>query len=164
MSAFRARPLAGSNATPRRLLVNALLCLALAFSASAAFAQVAADNAPQQFSNDAEERRFHALVSELRCVMCQNQSLADSNAQIAVDLRREVLTLMRAGKTDAQVKDYLVARYGEFVLYRPQVESTTWLLWFGPALLLLVGGFIVAGVVRKRASKLPVVKDDRQEW
>ena len=164
MSAFRARPLADSNATPRRLLVNALLCLALAFSATAVFAQVAPDNSPQKFSNDAEERRFHTLVSELRCVMCQNQSLADSNAQIAVDLRREVLTLIRAGKTDAQVKDYLVARYGEFVLYRPQVESTTWLLWFGPALLLLVGGFIVAGVVRKRASKLPVVKDDRQEW
>ena len=164
MIVFRTRPLAGSNATPRRMLVNTLLCLALAFFASAVFAQVAPDNSPQQFSNDAEERRFHALVSELRCVMCQNQSLADSNAQIAVDLRREVLTLMRAGKTDAQVKDYLVARYGEFVLYRPQVESTTWLLWFGPALLLLVGGFIVAGVVRKRASKLPVVKDDRQEW
>jgi len=164
MNGLHTRRLAATYSMPRRMLVNALLCLTLAFSASAAFAQVATDNAPQQFSNDAEERRFHALVSELRCVMCQNQSLADSNAQIAVDLRREVLTLIRAGKTDAQVKDYLVARYGEFVLYRPQVESTTWLLWFGPALLLLVGGFIVAGVVRKRASKLPVVKDDRQEW
>lgn len=157
------KPAAG-NATPRRIVMNALLCLALAFSANAAFAQVAPDNTPQQFSNDAEERRFHALVSELRCVMCQNQSLADSNAQIAVDLRREVLVLMRDGKTDAQVKEYLVARYGEFVLYRPQVESSTWLLWFGPALLLLIGGFIVAGVVRKRASKLAAVEDDRQEW
>ena len=153
-----------NRAKPRRRLWNALLCVALALSASATFAQVAPDNVPPQFTDVAEERRFHTLVSELRCVMCQNQSLADSNAQIAVDLRCEVLTLMRAGKTDAQVKDYLVARYGEFVLYRPQVESSTWLLWFGPTLLLLVGGFIVAGVVRKRASKFPVVKDDRQEW
>ena len=149
----------------RRTLLNALLCLALALSADAAFAQAATDNAPQQFTNVAEERRFHALVSELRCVMCQNQSLADSNAQIAVDLRREVLALMRAGKTDAQVKDYLVARYGEFVLYRPQVEATTWLLWFGPALLLLAGGFVVAGVVRKRGAR-PATgpDDDNQEW
>ena len=148
----------------RRTLLNVLLCLALAFCATTACAQVARDNAPQKFATAVEERRFHALVSELRCVMCQNQSLADSNAQIAIDLRREVLTLMRDGKSDAQVKDYLVARYGEFVLYRPQVESTTWVLWFGPALLLLAGGFVVAGVVRKRAINLPAVKDDGQEW
>ncbi|MHB8912826.1 MAG: cytochrome c-type biogenesis protein [Lysobacter sp.] len=138
--------------------------MVLALSANAAFAQVATDPAPLQFTTVAEERRFHALVSELRCVMCQNQSLADSNAQIAVDLRREVLALMRAGKTDAQVKDFLVARYGEFVLYRPQVESTTWLLWFGPALLLLAGGFVIAGIVRKRAATRTVADDDRQEW
>ena len=148
----------------RRTLLNALLCVVLAFCATAACAQVAPDNAPQKFTNAAEDRRFHALVSELRCVMCQNQSLADSNAEIAIDLRREVLSLMRDGKTDAQVKDYLVARYGEFVLYRPQVEASTWLLWFGPALLLIAGGFVVAGVVRKRASNLSVVKDDGQEW
>ena len=97
--------------------------------------------------------------------MCQNQSLADSNAQIAIDLRREVLALMRDGKTDAQVKDYLVARYGEFVLYRPQVESTTWLLWFGPALLLLAGGFVVARIVRKRSAQPAAsAADDDQEW
>lgn len=84
--------------------------------------------------------------------MCQNQSLADSNAQIAHDLRREVLELMRQGKSDAQIKEFLVARYGEFVLYRPRVESTTWLLWFGPALVLLAGGYLVARVIRARAS------------
>jgi len=149
----------------RRPLLRVLLCMVLAFGANLAFAQVTGDNSPPQFTDVAEERRFHALVSELRCVMCQNQSLADSNAQIAIDLRREVLTLMRGGKTDAQVKDYLVARYGEFVLYRPQVESTTWLLWFGPALLLLAGGFVVARIVRKRSAQ-PAAKaaDDDQEW
>ncbi|HSM12413.1 MAG TPA: cytochrome c-type biogenesis protein [Lysobacter sp.] len=139
--------------------------MVLAFSANLAFAQVTGDSSPPQFTDVAEERRFHALVSELRCVMCQNQSLADSNAQIAIDLRREVLALMRDGKTDAQVKDYLVARYGEFVLYRPQVESTTWLLWFGPALLLLAGGFVVARIVRKRSAQPAAsAADDDQEW
>jgi cytochrome c-type biogenesis protein CcmH len=149
----------------RRRVLNALFCMALALSANGAFAQAATDPTPLQFTSTAEERRFHALVSELRCVMCQNQSLADSNAQIAVDLRHEVLALMRSGKSDAQVKDYLVARYGEFVLYRPRVESSTWLLWFGPALLLLAGGFVIAGVVRKRSARPAVAPDDsNQEW
>jgi cytochrome c-type biogenesis protein CcmH len=97
--------------------------------------------------------------------MCQNQTLADSNAQIAQDLRREVLTLMREGKTDAEVKQFLVARYGEFVLYRPQVQSKTWLLWFGPALLLLAGGFVIAAAVRKRSARTRAIADDQeQEW
>ncbi|WP_394541135.1 cytochrome c-type biogenesis protein [Lysobacter enzymogenes] len=115
-------------------------------------AQPASDPEPLRYRDPAEERRFHDLVAELRCVMCQNQSLADSNAQIAHDLRREVLELMRQGKSDAQIKDFLVARYGEFVLYRPRVESTTWLLWFGPALVLLAGGYLVARVIRARAG------------
>ncbi|WP_242104202.1 MULTISPECIES: cytochrome c-type biogenesis protein [unclassified Lysobacter] len=126
-------------------------------------AQVRSDPAPLQFQDPAEEARFHALAAELRCVMCQNQSLADSNAQIAYDLRAEVLQLMREGRTDAQIKQFLVQRYGEFVLYRPQVESGTWLLWFGPALLVLVGGVVVARIVRRRA-RTPVAADDSQEW
>ncbi|WP_342317267.1 cytochrome c-type biogenesis protein [Lysobacter sp. FW306-1B-D06B] len=133
-----------------------------------ALAQVATDASPLTFTGSTEEKRFHALVSELRCVMCQNQSLADSNAQIAVDLRREVLQLMRQGKSDAEIKDFLVARYGEFVLYRPQVESKTWLLWFGPAVVLLAGGFIVAGAVRHRsrrsATTTPDERNEEQEW
>src|SRR3546814_989627 len=108
---------------------------------AAALAQAGDVVAPPQFNDRAEAERFHALTEELRCVKCQNQSLADSNAQIAQDLRQEVLDLMRQGKTDAEVKQYLVARYGEFVLYRPRVEPTTWLLWFGPAVLFLIGGF-----------------------
>lgn len=117
-----------------------------------ALAQAVSDPTPLQYRDAAEEARFHALAAELRCVQCQNQSLADSNAQIAHDLRREVLELMRQGKSDTQIKDFLVARYGEFVLYRPRVESTTWLLWFGPALVLLAGGYLVARVIRARAS------------
>lgn len=146
-----------------RLMLFAAASSLLLFAAFAN-AQPAKPEAPPQFTSTAEEKRFHALVSELRCVMCQNQSLADSNAQIARDLRDEVLELMRQGKSDAEIKDFLVARYGEFVLYRPQVESSTWLLWFGPALVLLAGGFIVAGLVRRRAAGNTTAADDEQEW
>jgi len=140
------------------------LCLLLLVGASAlALAQVS-DPAPLKFQDRTEEQRFRALVTELRCVMCQNQSLADSNAMVAHDMRREVLTLMRRGKTDAQIQDFLVARYGEFVLYKPRVEEKTWLLWFGPALLLLAGGLLVARVVRKHAGDSAIPADDQQEW
>jgi len=148
----------------RAILFALLLALSAAFVAPVAHAQVGTDVAPLQFRDPAEEARFHALVAELRCVMCQNQSLADSNAQIAFDLRREVLTLMREGRSDAEIKDFLVARYGEFVLYRPRLETTTWLLWLGPALLLLGGGYVVSRIVRKRTSRTPIDDDTNQEW
>lgn len=137
------------------------LLLALVFSTSTA--QKAADPTPLQFSDTAEEQRFHNLVAELRCVMCQNQSLADSNAQIAIDLRREVLDLMREGRSDADVRDFLVARYGEFVLYRPRVSGTTWLLWFGPLLFVLGGGFVVWRLLRRGGNAQPPA-DEAQEW
>ncbi|MEG3192609.1 cytochrome c-type biogenesis protein [Lysobacter sp. D1-1-M9] len=139
-----------------------LLCLLL--TPVAALAQPATDPTPPQFTDRTEERRFNSLVAELRCVMCQNQSLADSNAQIAVDLRREVLELMQQGRSDAEIKEFLVARYGEFVLYRPQVGARTWLLWFGPLLLLVIGGVVLAHVVRQRGGGQPVADDEDQEW
>lgn len=141
----------------------ALALLLMLFSPMPALAQAAGDPTPLQFTDAAQERRFHALVAELRCVMCQNQSLADSDAQIAHDLRREVLALMQAGRSDAEVKAFLVQRYGEFVLYRPEVKSDTWLLWFGPALVLLAGGVAVALAVRRRGTRA-VPEDDGQEW
>lgn len=142
--------------------IATLLLPVLLFAANA-FAQPASPDAPLQFQNAAEEARFHALASELRCVMCQNQSLADSNAQIARDLRSEILQLMRHGQTDAQIEEFLVARYGEFVLYKPRVEAGTWLLWFGPALVLVAGGALVFAIVRRR-SRATVANDDSQEW
>ena len=139
--------------------------LVLAFApATTTLAQAGSDPAPLEFRDRAEEQRFHALVSNLRCVMCQNQSLADSDAQIAHDLRREVLDLMHQGRSDAEIEQFLVARYGEFVLYRPRVESKTWLLWFGPLLLVLAGGIVVWRVVRRHAGRGPVPDDDGQEW
>lgn len=137
--------------------------LALVFASTLALAQVS-DPAPLQFRDAAEEKHFRALVTELRCVMCQNQSLADSNAMVAHDLRREVLALMRQGKSDGEIKDYLVARYGEFVLYKPRIEERTWLLWFGPIAVLLAGGFVVAFVVRRHGGGAQVADDDGQEW
>ena len=134
-------------------------CLMLFAAAAAAFE-------PIEFRDAAEEARFRELSAELRCVMCQNQSLADSNAQIAEDLRRQVLDLMREGKSDDEIKDYLVARYSDNVLYNPPVKPTTWLLWFGPALILLGGGIAVAVVVRRRAANAPAAapNEDNQEW
>ncbi len=140
-----------------------LLLLALLLLSSLAHAQVS-DPTPLQFRDAAEETRFHQLTSELRCVMCQNQSLADSNAQIAHDLRREVLELMNQGKSDAEIKRFLVERYGEFVLYKPEVQRDTWLLWFGPGLLLLAGAIVIVVIVRKRSGGGTVTSDDNQEW
>ena len=147
----------------RKPVLRALAMLLALFAASA-LAQ-SSDPTPLVFRDSAEEARFHRLTAELRCVMCQNQSLADSNAQIAHDLRREVLALMQQGKSDAQVKRFLVERYGDFVLYRPQVSSGTWLLWFGPLLLLLAGALVVWRIVaaRGRGAKA-IASDDGQEW
>ncbi|MBP6798769.1 MAG: cytochrome c-type biogenesis protein CcmH [Luteimonas sp.] len=148
-----------------RFVLCVLFALALAQLAapSPARAQTVRDATPLEFHDQAEERRFHALVSELRCVMCQNQSLADSNAQIAHDLRREVFDLMRAGRSDAEIREFLVARYGEFVLYRPRFGGHTWLLWLAPALLLFAGGAVIVRILRARGRE-PVAADDEQEW
>ena len=145
-----------------RLLLAALLWLATL----PAFAQAnqQADAAPLRFHGAAEEARFHALTLQLRCVMCQNQSLADSNALIALELRREVLDLIRAGRTDAQVKDHLVQRYGEFVLYRPKMQGRTWLLWLGPAAILFAGAALVVVLVRRRPAQAIPRNDEPQEW
>ncbi|MDH5436877.1 MAG: cytochrome c-type biogenesis protein CcmH, partial [Gammaproteobacteria bacterium] len=87
----------------------------------------------------AEEQRYRNLIGELRCLVCQNQSLADSDAELAVDMRNEVHKKISAGKSNDEIIDFLVERYGDFVRYRPPVKATTFLLWFGPFLLLALG-------------------------
>ena len=137
----------------------------LVLPAPAAAQSADAAAAPLEFRDPAEARRFHALVSELRCVMCQNQSLADSDALIAHELRAEVLGLMREGRDDDAIRAHLVARYGEFVLYRPRVGPATWLLWFGPGVLLLGGGLVVWRLARRGDRRAQPVPEDRdQEW
>lgn len=149
------------------VLLLGILLAALALVPAPVAAQVV-NVAPLEFRDADEAERFQSLALELRCVKCQNQSLADSDAAIAHDLRNEVLGLMRRGMSDQEIKDHLVARYGEFVLYRPAVRADTWLLWFGPAVLLLAGGASVAWIVRRRARALPdrpvTADEDEQEW
>ncbi|AAP85972.1 Cytochrome c-type biogenesis protein (plasmid) [Cupriavidus necator H16] len=97
------------------------------------------------------DARVHALSGQLRCLVCQNQTLADSNADLAVDLRRQIRERLRGGASDEAVKDYLVQRYGDFVLYKPPLRPLTWLLWFGP--LLLVAGVTIA-IIRARSRSV----------
>jgi len=121
------------------------------------------DIQPDEFTTNAQKERFKALIQDLRCTVCQNQNLADSHASLAKDLRREILELMQQGKTDAQITQHLVDRYGEFVLYKPRFERATYILWIGPFLALLLAsiGFIL--LVRKRAAQTTHLSDaDKQ--
>jgi cytochrome c-type biogenesis protein CcmH len=105
-----------------------------------------------QFKDQAQEERYRKLAMELRCLVCQNQSLADSNADLARDLRIEVLRLMNGGKSDKEITEYLVARYGDFVRYRPPLNAVTLMLWAGPAILFVLAVFGLARVIRARRS------------
>jgi cytochrome c-type biogenesis protein CcmH len=118
--------------------------------ALAGFAAVAKEAAPEA-ADPALEARMTRITSELRCLVCQNQTIADSSADLAADLRRETRELLKQGKSDREVVDYMTARYGDFVLYRPPVRATTMLLWFGPALMLAVGATGLVVVLRRRS-------------
>ena len=146
-----------------RGLLALMFALLLALAPGAARSQAVRDATPLEFRDADEARRFHALVAELRCVMCQNQSLADSNAQIAHDLRREVFDLMRSGRSDEEIRVFLVERYGEFVQYRPRFAGHTALLWLAPGVLLLAGAVVVVRIVRARGSR-PLPAEEEQEW
>ena len=106
------------------------------------------------------EARLKAMSQELRCLVCQNSTLADSSAPLAEDLRKEIRSQMRQGKSDKEVVDYLVARYGDFVRYRPPVNNSTALLWFGPFLLLIIGGFVLYRVLKKHAGSDDIKGED----
>ncbi len=105
-----------------------------------------------EFRDEVTKVRFQALSKELRCPKCQNQNLADSNSPIATDLRRELYDLLQQGKADSEIVNFMVSRYGEFVLYRPRVSSITYVLWFGPALLILIGVIVVIAILRKKPA------------
>jgi len=115
------------------------------------------------FDSDEQEARFHALTEELRCTVCQNQNLADSDAPLAQDLRKEVYKMMVAGRSNAEIKSFLVERYGDFVLYRPPVQGNTVALWAIPGVLLLIGGLVVVFVVRSRNRRLAAQVDNLPE-
>jgi len=136
------------SAALRRASMRVLFALAFVFACGGLSAQ-AID--PLPFKDHAEETRFQHLTRELRCLVCQNENLADSNADLARDLRHQVFDLMRQGKSDAEIKQYLVDRYSDFVLYDPPVQGSTLLLWFGPLLILLAGAAVVVVTVRRRS-------------
>ncbi|MFE1812642.1 cytochrome c-type biogenesis protein [Metapseudomonas otitidis] len=134
----------------KRLLATLALGLALTGVARAAIDTY-------EFRDEAERERFRVLTEELRCPKCQNQNIADSNAPIATDLRREIYRMLEAGKSNDEIVDFLVARYGDFVRYKPPMNGRTLLLWYGPAGL-LAGGLLVLGVIvlrRRRVENAP---------
>jgi cytochrome c-type biogenesis protein CcmH len=111
-----------------------------------------------------EQRLIH-ISEELRCLVCQNESLAGSQAELAQDLRREVRDLIKQGNSDQKIKDFLVSRYGDFVLYRPQLKPSTWLLWGGPFVLLIVGLAVLVSYLRRRSKLIveaPLSEEDRK--
>ena len=115
------------------------------------------------FDDPVKEQRYRKLSEELRCLVCQNQNLADSNADLAKDLRNQVYNMIQAGKSDREIVDYMVARYGEFVLYRPPMQTNTVLLWVGPFALLLIGlaGLAVFMRRRKSATREPMSPEEQ---
>jgi len=128
--------------------------IALLLAACLAWPALANEAAPA-VADPALEARMLSITSELRCLVCQNQTIADSHAELADDLRRQVREMLVRGDTDKQIIDYMTARYGDFVLYRPPVKATTWLLWFGPGLLLVGGLAALALVLRQRSRMSP---------
>lgn len=141
-------------------MLRHLICLGLLLSACIALAQ-SAD--PLANVPPGQEARYQALIAQLRCVICQNRTIAESDAPLAADMRQLVAKKMRAGQSDEQIKDFLVARYGDFVLYNPRFNTATWLLWIGPPLLLIMSLVVVFLLWRRSSARSePVAPDPRE--
>jgi cytochrome c-type biogenesis protein CcmH len=133
-----------------RLFHGAVLAAVFALFALPGFAKEAAP-----LAQDPElEKRVDAVTSELRCLVCQNQTIADSHAELAIDLKNQVRDMLRSGTSNDAVVNYMVERYGDFVRYKPPMKPTTYLLWFGPALLILVGLSVLFLTLRKRRQRV----------
>lgn len=138
----------------KRLLIACLLGAAVGLGL-VGVARAAIDT--YEFKDEVERERFRSLTEELRCPKCQNQNIADSNAPIATDLRREIYRMLDDGRSDKEIVDFLVMRYGDFVMYKPPLDSRTWLLWYGPFGLLGVGAIVLCVLVlrRRKVEKAP---------
>jgi cytochrome c-type biogenesis protein CcmH len=142
-----------------RLLALLLLCLLASF----AMAQVQTEDQPSD--DPVIEQRLAKLSHELRCLQCQNQTLADSPSDLAADLRREIRAQMKDGKSDQEIIAFLTQRYGQFILYRPRVTPLTYLLWFGPFVLLLAGLLVLFRYIKQRRDQIteqPLTAEDRR--
>ena len=132
------------------------LLLPLIFSLFFASTATAVDSATEAAlaADPVAEKRLQHLSEELRCLVCQNQTIADSNAELAQDLRREIRGMIKDGRSDKEIIDFMVVRYGDFVLYRPPVKGITLLLWGGPVTLMLLGLFVLIRYLRRRTSRM----------
>lgn len=121
---------------------------------------------PLEFDNPKQRALYNQMLEELRCTVCQNQSLADSNASLAQDLRKQLYTMVKQDEDREQITEYMVSRYGEFVLYRPTLRPTTYLLWFGPFLLLIIGVIVlrmnIAGRAKQIQQKETLTQEERE--
>lgn len=132
-----------------------LVLLLLLFAGQAAFA---APVDTFEFKSEQQETIFHRLSNELRCLVCQNQSIGDSNADLAKDLRNEIYKMLQQGKSEDEIIDFMVQRYGDFVLYNPPMKPLTWLLWFGPVIALLAGFVVVVRYIRNQRNLTAAVE------
>jgi cytochrome c-type biogenesis protein CcmH len=136
------------------LMRACLLAVLLAFGGAA----IAID-AEDAFDDPVLQKRYETINRELRCLVCQNQTIADSNATLAQDLRREVRDMIAAGQTDDEIREFMIERYGDFVLYRPRMTAGNFLLWAAPVLLLVMGAFVLVRVVKRRAQETDLETD-----
>jgi cytochrome c-type biogenesis protein CcmH len=136
-------------------LMRVLLLALLVASAGTTLAIDAED----AFDDPVLQQRYEKINRELRCLVCQNQTIADSNATLAQDLRREVRDMIAAGRTDDEIRDFMIERYGDFVLYRPRLTAGNFLLWAAPVLLLVIGTFVLVRVVKRRAQETDLETD-----
>jgi cytochrome c-type biogenesis protein CcmH len=143
--------------TLARLLAHCMLGLVLAFGLGLPHGvpTAHAKEAEPLAANPEIEARMLAIASELRCLVCQNQTIADSHAGLALDLRQEIREMLAKGQTDQQVRDFMTQRYGDFILYKPPVRPSTVLLWFGPAVLAIGGLIVLWAILRRRARMAP---------
>jgi cytochrome c-type biogenesis protein CcmH len=136
----------------------ALIAAVLIFGATAARAVD-----PTQMPTPELQQRYLALTHELRCMQCQNESIADSPVDLAADLRRQVKEMLLAGKSDDDVRNYMVSRYGEFILFRPRMSVKNLWLWFAPGALILVGAFVAVRIIKQRAALVPQDNEPLEE-
>ena len=141
-----------------------VLAAAVGLAGGGAAVHAASVFEPRSFASPEHEERYHALIDELRCLVCQNQTIAESNADLASDLRREVYRMVEDGRSAEEIAGFMVARYGDFVLYRPPLRGGTVLLWIGPFLLVAAGLAVLAVHLRRRrrAKSAPIGEDARE--
>jgi cytochrome c-type biogenesis protein CcmH len=147
------------TSAPLPMWITGCLLLLACFAPFAVEAKIEAHS----FENPQQEATYNKLVNELRCLVCQNQNLADSNAELAQDMRRKTYKMVVDGKNEKEIVDFMVSRYGDFVMYRPPLKSTTFLLWFGPLVLIIIAVMIVIVFMQKQKPRATEAVSEQQQ-